>query len=214
MQTQTTTSSGMIDRWQIKMLHVLKSKLQLTEDEYRRRVEDMSVFGRSCKDLTFEEAEMLIALWRGEAIEKGVWKEGRRRPGGFKKKYENLGRRPGMGTPAQLRMIEGMWSDVSRYNHAVERERALRAFIAKRYKVSDITFLSSRDVCSVVKALESMKADATKKMEEEMGKRKYQFCNRHKILCEHSGNKPESEKCRDCSSAPAKTENERREGKE
>jgi hypothetical protein len=218
MQTQAI-SAGMINRWQVKMLHVLKSKLKLTEEQYRERIEEMSVFGTSCKDLTFEEADELIYQWKAEAIEKGVWQESRRRPGGYKKKYEHLGKRAGMGTPAQLRMIEGMWADVSRYNNAPQREKALRAFLFKRYHVSDIVFLTSSDVNKVVKALEAMKKDiqdskfnvqnegATAELpvqeEDQMAKTKYSFCSIKRRMCDQAALKSKSEKCRACSDNPA-----------
>ena len=72
-------------------------------------------------------------------------------------KYEELGRRPGMATPRQLRMIEGMWAGVSRTHKEDHRQRALRKFIFRITHVEDMRFLENWQVQKIIRALEAMK---------------------------------------------------------
>lgn len=165
MQTQPKVKGhesvdGRISRYQIKMLHVLKSKLKLTDDEYRERVQEMHGFSGTSKDLTYDEAEALISLWKAEAIEKGVWKSYRGLRSGNannKLKYDDLGIRLGMASPKQLRMIEGMWADVSRTHKEDHRQRALRKFVFRIAKTEDLRFLTGLQARKVIKAIEQMK---------------------------------------------------------
>jgi len=75
---------------------------------------------------------------------------------GFKERYEELGRREGMATPAQLRMIEAMWMDVSRMPNHTAKERALQGFLKRITGVDDLRFLESWMVQKVVRAITAM----------------------------------------------------------
>lgn len=154
------SNGGKISRYQVKMLHVLKSKLALSEDEYRERIQDLHGFSGTCKDLSYDEADFIISKWKAEAIEKGVWKNYRPVRSGNrnnKLKYEELGRRPGMASPPQLRMIEAMWKDVSKYHAEDKRARALRKFTFRITGVEDLRFLKNWQVSKIIRALEAMK---------------------------------------------------------
>ncbi len=169
------TAVKQISLYQVKMVHVLKNALGLSEETYRERIQNMHGFSGTCKDLSHDEAEFIISRWKAEAIEKGVWKNYRGiRSGGSgdspestaspvilgqsPKKYDDLGSRPGMATPRQLRMIEAMWAGVSRTHKEDHRQRALRKFIFRITHVEDMRFLENWQVQKIVKALEKMKA--------------------------------------------------------
>jgi hypothetical protein len=141
-----------ITKRQIKKIHTLVSKLGMSDEEYRLLLSDYWV--DTSKKLSYAEAEDLIQRLEREAIKKGVWSRYSLRG---KMRYEDLGERPGMATPAQLRMIEAMWKEVSHIHNIERRQRALRRFIFRIVGVSDMRFLEVLHVKKVIKALNEMK---------------------------------------------------------
>jgi len=79
---------------------------------------------------------------------------------GFKNRYDELGNRPGMATPAQLRKIEAMWSGVSTMNNPTARERALEGFLKRIVGVVQMEWIESWMVQKLIKAIEGMKRRA------------------------------------------------------
>lgn len=150
-----------VTKGQIKAIHTLKSKLGLCDEYYRCILSQYGV--ESSKDLTFEEAEGLWATLQQMATEAGI--------GGKKisrgKKYDDLeadGKRdPSMATPRQLRMIEAVWADVSYMENSKDRAKALRAFIEKRFRVSDLRFVTKANASKIIKTLETMLSSKIKK---------------------------------------------------
>jgi hypothetical protein len=74
-----------------------------------------------------------------------------------KDRFEDLGHRDGMATPAQLRMIEGMWMDVSKMPTYTARQKALQGFLKRIAGVEDLRFLETWHVRKVINAIEGMK---------------------------------------------------------
>jgi hypothetical protein len=145
----------MIDKNQIRLIHTLKNALGLTEEEYRSRIIEKHGFSGTSKDLSYEEAEQLIKAWEKEATEKGVWK-----PYTKALKYEDL-RDRGItwATPAQCRLVEGMFREISYYKHNDKAfKHAFRNFLFRIAHVGEIRFLEKKDVQKVVNALKKMKA--------------------------------------------------------
>jgi len=143
--------SKRIDKKQIIKVHTLISALKLSDESYRQTL--LHNFGvTTSKAITCDQANALIATLEEKAIEKGVWikHEGAT-------KYENLGNRPGMASPAQLRKIEALWRDVTGLEGREDRKKTLRAFLNKRFKVADLRFLEADRVKKVIHALEHMK---------------------------------------------------------
>lgn len=141
-----------IDGIQIKLIHVLKGALRLDDATYREML--AARFRKTTsKDLTHSEAADLIAEMEAHAVSQGVWRRKERR-----KKYDRYGDRPGFASPKQLRMIEGMWKDVSRATTAEGRTIALRHFLLRIVGVEDLRFLEPEHVRKVVNALKTMKA--------------------------------------------------------
>lgn len=141
---------------QRQLIGNLRNKLQMTDEEYRCLLYGM--FGvESSKQLTNEEAGRLLNQLMEDGISAGVWK-GRPTPQRApekKKKYEDLGNRPGMASPKQLRMIESMWYSVSRAETPEDRARALRSFLS-RFDCSDIRFIDKKTASSVITVLQRM----------------------------------------------------------
>lgn len=145
-----------ITKQQIKILHTLKSKLGIEEDAYRAMIMDVHGFSDTSKDLSEPEATMLIDKLATQAKAKGVWTD----PGvrTSKRKYDELGNRPGMASPAQLRMIEAMWAEVSTKRDAEARGAALEWFVFRICKVQKVIWLKSADVYKIVSAIKRMGA--------------------------------------------------------
>lgn len=141
-----------LTKTQIKMIHSLKNALQLDDPTYRSILDDRFQVGSS-KDLSLNQAEVLIRELKEIAVRTGVWKQ---RPGRKNKFDEWEGRRGGMATPPQLRKIEAMWQEVSRIDEPEGRKKALRSLLERIVKVSDLRFLDSEGASKVINALSSM----------------------------------------------------------
>jgi len=137
---------------QIKKLHALKSTLKIADDNYRGYLHER--FGvYTSKNLNYSQAKKLIDDWESTAISVGVWG----RPN-FKDKFDELGARPGMATPAQLRMVEGIWSELYREPDEKAQEIHLRRYLSKFFHISDMRFLDAEMVNKVLFALKTMQA--------------------------------------------------------
>lgn len=101
-------------------IHILKKELGLSDDEYRDFL--FVRFGvRSAKDLSKKQLGVAISFMGGKT--------------GDPTRYEKSpGRREGMATPAQLRMITALWHEVSFVQDAQKRSDALDRFLYKRFK--------------------------------------------------------------------------------
>ncbi|HOX23008.1 MAG TPA: DUF1018 domain-containing protein, partial [Elusimicrobiales bacterium] len=134
---------------QIKRIHTLKTLLKTPDAAYRSMLRDYHAF--SSKQLSEDQADTLIWELQKVAEAEGVWT----RPG---RKFQQLAGRKGMATPKQLRMIDAMWTDVSRTTSAESRRAALAAFL-RRYGCNDgLEGLEYWQVSKVINALEAMKA--------------------------------------------------------
>ncbi len=139
-----------IDGTQIKLIHTLKGALGLDDATYREML--AARFRKTTsKDLLHSEAADLIREMEAHAVSQGVWRR-------KEKKYDRFGNRSGFASPKQLRMIEGMWKDVSRAATVEDRAIALRHFLLRIVGVEDLRFLEPEHVRKVVNALKSMKA--------------------------------------------------------
>lgn len=137
-----------ITKQQIKIIHALKNRLGLTDEEYREFILiNSDGWKMSSKELSYWEAERIIQKLKAIAIKAGVWEE---RP----KKYEDLEGRYGMATPRQIRKIEAMWEEIAR---ARDKKRALRRLLEKKFGVSDVKWLEKWQIPKVIKMLEAMR---------------------------------------------------------
>ncbi len=134
----------------IRKIHTLKSALGLSEDEYRLTLlHNFRV--DSSKHLTNNQSIELIKSLESEAVQKGIWQkfEG-------KSRFESFGRRPGMASPAQLRKIEVLWKDAIDLKDNKSRAKALRTFLNRHFKISDIRFLDQTATKKVIHTLNHM----------------------------------------------------------
>jgi len=140
---------------QVKMIHTLKAILGVNDRDYRALLGEM--FGvDTSKALVFEQAQYIIDVLKASAIRRGLWTE-------KKERFNRFQNRPGMATPAQLRMIEAIWSEVYPKPDQKAGEAALRSYLFRFFGVSDIRFLNSETVVKVLYALKQMQARKVRK---------------------------------------------------
>lgn len=156
MKTTVKNEAGPTSK-QIKLIHILANKLEMTEERYRSGL--LEIFGvSSSKLLTYSQAEGVVQAFQLEAVKRGVWSIFTEQ-----KKFQNLGNRKGMATPAQITFINDLWFDVSWSTDTEGRERGLRLFLAKTVKMSDKRFLTKAHATKVIEILKQMKrADSGK----------------------------------------------------
>jgi hypothetical protein len=126
-------------------IHIAKKQLGFDEDTYRDLLEGITG-KRSAKDMDLKEHIQVIR----EFERLGFRVESRRRGG---RRYDELGLRPGMASPATLRMIEVLWHQVCR---AKDERTSLQRWLFKWYGVSDIRFLDFENGEKAKEALKSM----------------------------------------------------------
>ena len=132
----------------------LRKLLGLEDDLYYEMIAGYNG-AKSSKDLSISEGQELLSRLRDVAQKLGLFKPYASTK--FKSyKYNNLGKRSGMASPAQLRKIEAMWADVSRARDSEGRAKALGAFIKRITGRDSILFITSADAVKLINALEAM----------------------------------------------------------
>ena len=132
-------------RKQKVLIHIGKNQIGMDDDEYRDILENRYK-KKSSKDLTYNQAEDLIRLFKKLGF----------KPKGKSRKYEELAGRPGMATPGMLRKIEAMWAEVT---YSKNKKTGLRNFLFIRFGVSDLKFLTMAKGNAVIEALKRMKVE-------------------------------------------------------
>lgn len=139
---------------QRQQIGMLRKMLCFDEDTYK---DILGAYGvASSKDLPINDASELIDALRKNAISRGILKPTKKYA--FQRfKYDNLGIRPGMATPKQLRMIEAMWYRVSRQTNDTDRAKALDVYVKKITNKDHMKFLTPLDIRKLVRALNNTK---------------------------------------------------------
>ena len=74
-------------------------------------------------------------------------------------RFNDLGVRIGMATPAQLRKIEAMW--MTGTNIREKTDQALRHFLKNKFSVSDLRFIEQWQVRRIISTIEGMTGHET-----------------------------------------------------
>ncbi|MHB1397563.1 MAG: regulatory protein GemA [Trichloromonadaceae bacterium] len=136
---------AMIMPSQVKRIHILKSALGLDDPTYRAMLFE-SCQVESSKQLTASQAAVLICDMEDKAVAAGCW---------VRHEPAATSRREGFASPAQIAMIKSLWDQVSTSPPEL-RSRALRRFVARQAKVSDLRFLRDSHASRVICALQAM----------------------------------------------------------
>jgi hypothetical protein len=148
-----------ISKDQIMLLHVLKTKLRMSEDEYRSALQAYGAY--SSTELSEADATKLVRSFTDRAIAAGVWKKPRKRS--RREGLKDFGRpHPGelMATSKQINMLDAMWRQVSRAKTDEERRIAFDRFIHRRFHRGGVMMIERELVPNIVTALKAMGAVA------------------------------------------------------
>ncbi len=138
----------MITKLQIKKIHTLKNVLKMDDDAYNDMLFDFGV--ETSKDLPFAAAQILIEILEAKAIEMNCWKV---KP----TKYIDLKRDEKMASPAQLRMLEGVWRDICYFDTDKFAKESLRIFLHKNFHTDDLMFLTKKKASKAIQAIIQIK---------------------------------------------------------
>lgn len=146
---------------QRQMIGYLRKLLGLSDDIYHDILWSWGV--DTSKELSAEQAEVLINQFKEQAIGLGKY-EPKAKYKSQRWKYNNyLAREDNMASPAQLRMIEALWFQVSNQTTDTERENALNKLSERVTGKSRLIFLTKKDVSKLIKALNVMKLNKEEK---------------------------------------------------
>lgn len=140
----------MATAFQIKKIHILKSKLNISDSDYREILFSYNV--KSSKDLDYKNAVTLINTLVQDATAQNLWVEP-------PKKYSKLERVNKMATPPQLRMIEGLWWELSYQRTDEFARKSLRRTLRMKLKIDDIMFLTKKDANKAINIIKAIKRD-------------------------------------------------------
>ena len=147
----TKNNIAPIDKSQIVKIHIAKSQLKLSRDQYEDILSGfINPQGNPCsssKELNKEQADALLRLF----VKLG-WKEQRR---GRTLKYEqHAGRDSIFANPKQMRRIDALWNTSPAVRE--KTDLALNHFIKRVAGVDHISFLLAKDVHKVIKAINQL----------------------------------------------------------
>lgn len=143
----------MITASQIRKIHTLKHIIGLDDDSYFELLFSFNV--QSSKNLTYADAVIVIETLEKQALALNRWEK-------YPLKYEQL-ERNNMATPAQLRMIEGIWREICYYDSDTFAKKSLRKFLKSKFKVDDVMFITKANASKVIYALQAIKKNSKHK---------------------------------------------------
>lgn len=150
---------GRIAPSQIKAIHAVINKLGIDDDTYRHILSERYK-AKSCKDLSWKQAEELLESLNGGKAGMGESGKPHHRitASPHPLKYTDMNSRPGFASGAQLRLVDAMWDQVTRTEDEAAKEKALDSFSCRILGVAGLRMVKSWQVEKLVKALEAMGA--------------------------------------------------------
>jgi len=135
----------------VRRIKTLQGLAGLGEDDYRAMLAGYKV--ESCKDLDVADGHRVVAFL--QAI---VDRLPEKRPA--PKRYADIkGRSVLMATPPQLRMLEGMWMQITRQWGADRARAAYADWLYRRFGIASAEWIQREDVGKIKRALEVMGAE-------------------------------------------------------
>jgi len=137
---------------QIKKIHIAKSQLGLSDQQYRDMLSGFkNISGlpsSSCKELNYDQAEVLLNIF----IKLGF----KVKHSGKQLKYEEFaGRDAKFASPKQMRSIDALWH--TSINVRDKSDEAMNNFIFHITGISHITMIYAVHVHKIRKAIQSLK---------------------------------------------------------
>jgi hypothetical protein len=143
-----------------KVIHTLLSTLGMSDENYRALLWDRYKVNSS-KDLSAAQATDIVTCLHGllPAEVQKLYPTPTIAPG-TRKRFERMGQREGMATPAQLRMLEAEWVRRSRAETLQAKQAAFITWLG-RFGVTRLEWIPREDVGKILRALQSVRPDAT-----------------------------------------------------
>lgn len=142
---------------QRQMIGYFRKLLYLSEDVYRDVLWSWGV--ESSKDLTINQAETLLHQLKNQAVALGRYKP-KVKYKAQKWKYNNYSDRDeNMASPAQLRMVESIWLEVSYQTNDKDREAALNTLCERVTGKSRLIFLTKKDIRNLITVIKAMREE-------------------------------------------------------
>ena len=132
---------------QYRQIHGLVRLLGMNDEAYRDMLRDRYQV-ESSKQLSTQQRSSLIKSLREQVH------------GKVQKFNELSGRARHKASPAQLRAIEAMWTQVSRAETSEDRRKALNAFCKRLTGVEVVTWICKDDAKVLIKAIHAMGAQS------------------------------------------------------
>lgn len=141
---------------QIKLIRILKHRLDISEDNYRAALKYYGDVG-STKELSYSQASDLIAQWKEAAIKQGLWHDNE-----SKSRHAGLANRgAGFATISQLDALDKAWRKVTTQTTEEAINSALDKMCQRICKRASVVNLLRADVEKMFKVLSVMtKEDA------------------------------------------------------
>jgi hypothetical protein len=136
---------------QIIKIHTLKNILGIDNDLYLELLKPFNAV--SSKTLTYKQANELLERLETDAEALGKWKR-------LPKKYDDLIRCEEMATPAQLRMIKGLWKDLTNIQNDKIANSTLRKILNSKLKSSDLMFLTKEQANKAINIIKAIKKNS------------------------------------------------------
>ena len=135
----------MINKAQIKMVHFLKNKIRMPDDDYRNVL--MSFGVKTSTRLTFYQAKEVIQILLNIADKSGV----ELLNNSAIKASSNS-----MASVKQQRYIMGLWISVSNQDTTGQKIKALNSFLKSKFHTERLSWLPRENVEKVICTLKSM----------------------------------------------------------
>jgi len=133
-----------LSRKQKALIHVAKSKLELTEGMYRAALVEIAGV-TSSTDLDVAGFEALMGFFEYQGFTP------------LTAKGQNYGARPGMASFAQIEFIRTLWRE---YTHGESDEDGLNKWLESKWNLSSLRFLRKDRAPKIITALKAMKSRA------------------------------------------------------
>lgn len=147
-KNKKSQNNYMIKPNQIRRIHTLIHILGIDDDLYRELLITSFAVGSS-KNLTEAEADVLI-----DSLQYQINLGNRNYKTRFNEFYN---RAEYMATPPQMRKVEAIWKDITHHTDRIVFKKTLRAFLQKRFGISDIRFMTKEDARAIIPVLEIIK---------------------------------------------------------
>jgi len=143
-----------------RTIHALVALIGMPDEDYRALLWDR-FRASSSKDLSAAQANDLVAALH--ALLPADQRTAHPRPqaaAGARRRFENLGDREDMATPAQLRMLEASFVQRSRALDLASKQLAFRNWLSNRFGIERVEWIPRDQVGKILRATQGIDRDA------------------------------------------------------